>query len=184
MSPVSEQVDIEEVGNNDSEPPRESWRLHSLRGWSDGKDKQVSQDVRDRAVRLVLDHRGEYASEWQAITSIAPKVGVHVDQFAWSTCSGSGGPAGAYTSRQLACSARPLLDAAAASLLHERRVHQSFDEARFVTRRGRRLAGRWVPPGQGTQPSAPGDRRAPQRIGRVSTGKGPLSARGGRRCPA
>jgi nucleoside 2-deoxyribosyltransferase len=24
------------------EPPRESWRLHSLRGWSDGKDKQVS----------------------------------------------------------------------------------------------------------------------------------------------
>jgi transposase len=26
----------------DYEPPRESWRLHSLRGWSDGKDKQVS----------------------------------------------------------------------------------------------------------------------------------------------
>jgi hypothetical protein len=25
-----------------TEPPRESWRLHSLRGWSDGKDKQVS----------------------------------------------------------------------------------------------------------------------------------------------
>jgi transposase-like protein len=52
------------------------------------------QDVRDRAVRLVLDHRGQYASEWQAITSIAPKVGAHPDQFAGSTCSGSGGPAG------------------------------------------------------------------------------------------
>jgi hypothetical protein len=25
-----------------TEPPRESWRLHSLRGWSDGKGKQVS----------------------------------------------------------------------------------------------------------------------------------------------
>jgi transposase len=25
----------------------------------------------------VLDHQGQYASEWQAISSIAPKVGVH-----------------------------------------------------------------------------------------------------------
>ena len=25
----------------------------------------------------MLDHRGQYASEWQAISSIAPKVGVH-----------------------------------------------------------------------------------------------------------
>jgi hypothetical protein len=25
------------------EPPRESWRLHSLRGWSDDKTRQVSQ---------------------------------------------------------------------------------------------------------------------------------------------
>src|ERR1035437_8858971 len=41
------------------------------------RTSRYPQDVRDRAVRLVLDHRGQYASEWQAITSIAPKVGVH-----------------------------------------------------------------------------------------------------------
>src|ERR1039458_7389606 len=35
------------------------------------------QDVRDRAARLVLDHRGQYPSEWQGVTSIAPKVGGH-----------------------------------------------------------------------------------------------------------
>jgi transposase len=41
------------------------------------RTSRYPQDVRDRAVRLVLDHRGQYASEWQAISSIAPKVGVH-----------------------------------------------------------------------------------------------------------
>ena len=33
-------------------------------------------EVRDRAVRLVLDDRGEYPSEWAAITSIAAKCGM------------------------------------------------------------------------------------------------------------
>jgi transposase len=32
--------------------------------------------VRERAVRLVQEHRGEYPSEWAAITSIAGKLGV------------------------------------------------------------------------------------------------------------
>src|SRR5579859_1904688 len=35
------------------------------------------QDVRERAIRMVQDHRGEYASGWQACQSIAPKIGVH-----------------------------------------------------------------------------------------------------------
>ncbi len=35
------------------------------------------QELRERAVRLLLDHRREYESEWQAIRSIAEKVGVH-----------------------------------------------------------------------------------------------------------
>lgn len=34
------------------------------------------QEVRRRTVRLVLEHRDEYASEWAAITSIAAKSGM------------------------------------------------------------------------------------------------------------
>ena len=34
------------------------------------------QELRERAVRLVREHRGEYPSEWAAITSIAGKLGV------------------------------------------------------------------------------------------------------------
>jgi transposase len=34
------------------------------------------QEVRERAVRMVQEHRGEYRSEWAAITSIAGKLGV------------------------------------------------------------------------------------------------------------
>ena len=34
-----------------------------------------SPEVRARAVRMVLDHQGEHASEWAAITSIAVKIG-------------------------------------------------------------------------------------------------------------
>jgi transposase len=33
-------------------------------------------EVRERAVRLVLEHRGEYETEWAAILSIAEKMGV------------------------------------------------------------------------------------------------------------
>jgi transposase len=32
-------------------------------------------EVRERAVRLVLDHQGEHASQWEAINSIAAKIG-------------------------------------------------------------------------------------------------------------
>src|SRR5262245_30540399 len=34
------------------------------------------EEVRERAVRMVQAHRGEYPSEWAAITSIAEKLGV------------------------------------------------------------------------------------------------------------
>ena len=39
------------------------------------KSNRFSPEVRERAVRLVHDHRGEYASLWAAIKSIAPKIG-------------------------------------------------------------------------------------------------------------
>ena len=40
-----------------------------------GRSTRFSTEVRERAVRMVFDHRGEYASEWEAIRSIAEKIG-------------------------------------------------------------------------------------------------------------
>jgi transposase len=34
------------------------------------------QELRERAVRMVLEHRQEYASEWAAISSLAGKLGM------------------------------------------------------------------------------------------------------------
>ena len=36
---------------------------------------RYSPEVRERAVRMVLEHQGEYASQWQAVVSIASKIG-------------------------------------------------------------------------------------------------------------
>lgn len=36
---------------------------------------KYSPEVRERAIRLVQEHRGEYPSLWATIESIAPKIG-------------------------------------------------------------------------------------------------------------
>jgi transposase len=39
------------------------------------KQKRYSPEVRERAVRMVLDHQRDYASQWQAVVSISAKFG-------------------------------------------------------------------------------------------------------------
>jgi transposase len=42
-----------------------------------GKQGRYPQELRERAVRMVQEHRGEYTSLWQAAQSIAGKFGMH-----------------------------------------------------------------------------------------------------------
>lgn len=39
------------------------------------KTNKFSPEVRERAVRLVQEHRADYPSLWAAVESIAPKIG-------------------------------------------------------------------------------------------------------------
>ena len=39
------------------------------------KSNKFSPEVKERAVRLAQEHRGDYPSLWAAVESIAPKIG-------------------------------------------------------------------------------------------------------------
>ena len=39
------------------------------------KSNRYSPEVRERAARMVFEHQGEYPSQWQAVVSIATKIG-------------------------------------------------------------------------------------------------------------
>ena len=39
------------------------------------KSPKFSPEVRERAVRMVLEHREQYPSLWAAVQSLAPKIG-------------------------------------------------------------------------------------------------------------
>ena len=39
------------------------------------KTRKFSPEVRERAVRMVLEHAGEYPTRWAAVESIAAKIG-------------------------------------------------------------------------------------------------------------
>jgi transposase len=39
------------------------------------RQSRFSPEVRERAVRMVFEHGGDYASRWEAICSIAEKIG-------------------------------------------------------------------------------------------------------------
>lgn len=43
------------------------------------KNKRYSPEVRERAVRMVQEHRHEYRSEWAALESIGSKIGCKPD---------------------------------------------------------------------------------------------------------
>ena len=40
---------------------------------------RYSPEVRERAVRMVLEHGKDHASQWEAIGSIAPKIGCTIE---------------------------------------------------------------------------------------------------------
>ena len=42
-----------------------------------GRSRRYPEELRQRAVRMVLEHQAEYPSQWKAICSIGEQLGVH-----------------------------------------------------------------------------------------------------------
>ena len=76
------------------------------------KNTRFSPEVRQRAIRMVLESQDEYDSQWAAICSIAPKIGctpetlrVWVRQHERDTGGGDGGLTSAERQRLKDCAA-------------------------------------------------------------------------------
>lgn len=75
---------LEDLGHSMSRTEMSPVRPPGVSGgpicWKDagfmGRPSKYSQEFRERAVRLVLEQRGEYPSEFEAIRSVAAKLGV------------------------------------------------------------------------------------------------------------
>lgn len=62
------------------------------------KNNRFSPEIRQRAVRIVIENQNDYGSQWAAISSIAPKIGCTPDTLRiWlrhherDACGGDGG---------------------------------------------------------------------------------------------
>jgi transposase len=70
------------------------------------KSNKFSPEVRDRAVPMVQEHRGEYPPLWAAIDSIAPKIGCvphKLNEWVKRVEVDSGGRDGVSTAETLPC---------------------------------------------------------------------------------
>ena len=48
-----------------------------------GRRSRFSPEVRERAVRMVEEHREAHASEWAVLQSVAPKLGCKAETRRW-----------------------------------------------------------------------------------------------------
>ena len=53
---------------------------------------RYAPEVRERAVRMVLEHGGSHASQWEAIASIAAKIGCSGETLPKMGAAGGAGP--------------------------------------------------------------------------------------------
>ena len=92
-----------------------------------GASKPLSPEVRERAVRLVREHQGEYETQWAAITSIAGKIGCSAETLCgWvRQAERNAGPRGGLTSEE-----RERLQGLEREVRELRRANEILREAR------------------------------------------------------